>query len=172
MLRPGLLEPGSEGNGRVRPSVDFGATEPHFLLVIIMLAKVELGAPRTEEAANARSAGPGSPLSAPQGSRYISSWLWLVTTLRHDVWTSCILRNRCLPTPGTLPPAMLRFSQLCGQTGPFWQAGMGSCRHGAVASQKAGPSAHLIALTCLFSCNKAGWPHSASCKGLTQPPWA
>lgn len=65
-----------------------------------------------------------------------------------------------VPTPGTLQSAML-----CGQMGPFWQAGLGFCRQGqfwAVASQEACPSAHLIALTHLLSCNKAGW--------LTQPP--
>lgn len=62
--------------------------------------------------------------------------------------------------PGILPSAML-----CGQTGPFWQAGLGFCGQGqlwAVASQEACPSVHLIALTRLFSCNKAGW--------LTRPP--
>lgn len=68
--------------------------------------------------------------------------------------------EREVPTPGILPSAML-----CGQTGPFWQAGLGFCGQGqlwAVASQEACPSVHLIALTRLFSCNKAGW--------LTQPP--
>lgn len=103
--------------------------------------------------------GPSAPLSLHPGSVGVSSWLWLVTTLRHHFWTSCVLRNRILP------PAVLLLSRLCGQTGPSWQPGLGSCRQGqlwTVASQEVCPSAHLNALTCLFSCDKAS--------GLTRCP--
>ena len=86
--------------------MDFGATQSHFLIGSVMLVKVELGAPRTEEAGNGLRAWPQlAPLSAAQGGGCISSQLWLVTTLQHCIGTSCLLRNGSLPTPGTLPPA-------------------------------------------------------------------
>lgn len=40
--------------------------------------------------------GPSVPLSLHPGSAGVSSWLWLVTTLGHFSWTSCVLRNRLL----------------------------------------------------------------------------